>query len=421
MATELRVPTVGESISEVVVGQWLKKVGDKVAVDDPVVEIDTDKVSTEILAPTAGFIVELRASTGDTLKVGDVIAMIGDSPVGGSAPAASAPAPKAAAPTPAAAKPAPVAAPVVMPAAAREMATSGVSMGDVTPTGPGGRVLKEDVQRAAPAPKVQAPPAPAPAAPSPSIHVEAVRPAAVASVPTSGAPGRAEHAVKMTPLRKRIAQRLVESQSEAALLTTFNEVDMQPVMDLRKAHQDAFVARHGIKLGFMSFFVKAACDALRLVPAVNASVRGDEIVYHDYCDIGVAVGGGKGLVVPIIRNAERLGFAEVEKTIAEYGKRAKDNKLTLEEMQGGTFTVSNGGIYGSMMSTPIVNPPQSGILGMHAINDRPVAVNGQVVIRPIMYIALTYDHRIIDGREAVTFLKRIKECVENPARMLIEV
>jgi 2-oxoglutarate dehydrogenase E2 component (dihydrolipoamide succinyltransferase) len=225
----------------------------------------------------------------------------------------------------------------------------------------------------------------------------------------------------MSPMRRRIAERLVESQQTAALLTTFNEVDMQPVMDLRKAHQDAFVARHGIKLGFMSFFVKAACDALRLVPAVNASVRGDEIVYHDYCDIGVAVGGGKGLVVPIIRNAERLGFAEVEKTIAEYGKRAKDNKLTLEEMQGGTFTVSNGGIYGSMMSTPIVNPPQSGILGMHAINDRPMAVNGQVVIRPIMYIALTYDHRIIDGREAVTFLKRIKECVENPARMLIEV
>jgi 2-oxoglutarate dehydrogenase E2 component (dihydrolipoamide succinyltransferase) len=299
-----------------------------------------------------------------------------------------------------------------MPAAAREMATSGMALKDVTPTGPGGRVLKEDVQRAA---TVQSPPPPAPPAPKPSIHVE------IAPAATAGVPGRGQHAVKMTPLRKRIAQRLVESQSSAALLTTFNEVDMQPVMDLRKAHQDAFVARHGIKLGFMSFFVKAACDALKLVPAVNASVSGDEIVYHDYCDIGVAVGGGKGLVVPIIRNAERLGFAEVEKTIAEFGKKAKENKLTLEEMQGGTFTVSNGGIYGSMMSTPIVNPPQSGILGMHAINDRPVAMNGQVVIRPIMYIALTYDHRIIDGREAVTFLKRIKECVENPARMLIEV
>ncbi len=407
MASELRVPNVGESISEVVVGQWLKKVGDILAVDDPVVEIDTDKVSTEILAPQAGVLQEILAQSGATLKVGDVIAIIGDA---GSAPA-KAEAPKAApAPVPAPA-PAPAPAksePVVMPAARAEAARHSVDVSTVQPSGPGGRVLKEDVSRAAGnnAPAAAPKPAPAPAAPT---------------APASAPGARGTRRVKMTPLRKRIAQRLVESQSNAAILTTFNEVDMQPVMDLRKQFQDQFVARHGVKLGFMSIFVKAAVDALKLVPEVNASIEGDEIVYHDYCDIGVAVGGGKGLVVPVIRNAEALGFADVEKTIADFGKRAKENKLGLEEMTGGTFTISNGGVYGSLMSTPIINPPQSGILGMHAINDRPMAVGGQVVIRPMMFIALSYDHRLIDGREAVTFLKRIKECVENPSRMLFDV
>jgi 2-oxoglutarate dehydrogenase E2 component (dihydrolipoamide succinyltransferase) len=285
-----------------------------------------------------------------------------------------------------------------MPSARRALKERGLRAEDVEATGPGGRLLKEDVLRAE----------------ASSAAAEA-RPAA----PPEGA--RAEEIVPMSPFRKRIAERLVESQQSAALLTTFNEVDMSGVMALRKEYQESFQEKYGIKLGFMSFFVKAAIDALKLVPAVNGEIRGSDIVYKNYYDIGVAVGGGKGLAVPVIKNAERLSFAEVEKTIADFGKRAKDNKLTLAELQGGTFTISNGGVYGSMMSTPIVNPPQSGILGLHAIQDRAVVVAGQVVVRPMMYVALTYDHRLVDGREAVTFLKRIKHCVEQPTRMLLEV
>jgi 2-oxoglutarate dehydrogenase E2 component (dihydrolipoamide succinyltransferase) len=413
MAHELKVPSVGESITEVVISQWLKKPGEAVKVDEPVVSIDTDKVSTEVLSPVAGVLQEVRAAAGETKKVGEIIAIIGDGAASpASAVSAAAPTVKVAAvaaPAPAA-KPAPVAAPAaaeprVMPAAAREMATSGVALSAVTPTGPGGRVLKEDVQRAA-SPAASSAPAPA-AAPAPH------------ATPSGGA--RDEQVVRMTPMRKKIAERLIQAQSTAAMLTTFNEIDMQPCMDLRKQYQEAFVAKHGVKLGFMSLFVKAAVDALKLVPAVNAQIRGDDIVYHGYADIGVAVGGGKGLVVPILRNAERMSFADVEKAIGEFGKKAKENKLTLEDMAGGTFTITNGGIYGSLMSTPILNMPQSGILGMHNIVERPVAHNGQVVIRPMMYVALSYDHRIIDGREAVTFLKRIKECIESPERMLIEV
>lgn len=285
-----------------------------------------------------------------------------------------------------------------MPAAERAAHTAGVSLSSVEPTGPGGRVLKEDVARAA---AVKSAPAPSPA--------------------RGGGPSREEEAVPLTLMRKRIAERLVQSQQTAALLTTFNEIDMSAVMATRKEYQPRFVERYDVKLGFMSFFVKAAVDALKLVPAVNAQMRDTDILYRNYMDIGVAVGGGKGLVVPVIRNAECLSFAEVELTIGDFGKRAKANKLTLDELQGGTFTISNGGIYGSLLSTPIVNPPQSGILGLHGIQERPIAVDGKVAIRPMMYVALTYDHRIIDGREAVTFLKRIKECIEAPARMLIEV
>jgi 2-oxoglutarate dehydrogenase E2 component (dihydrolipoamide succinyltransferase) len=287
-----------------------------------------------------------------------------------------------------------------MPAAERALHDTGLSAAQVPATGPGGRLLKEDVERAAKT-------APAARAPAPSPHAPAG--------------DREEEVVAMTPMRRRIAERLVEAQQTAAMLTTFNECDMSAVMALRKEYQPQFQERYGIKLGFMSFFVKASIDALRLVPSVNSEVRGTNIVYKNYYDIGVAVGGGKGLVVPIIRNAERLGFAEVEQAIADLGERAKKNAIKLEELQGGTFTISNGGIYGSMMSTPILNPPQSGILGLHAIQDRPVVRDGQIVIRPMMYLALTYDHRVVDGREAVTCLKRIKETIESPSRILLEV
>jgi 2-oxoglutarate dehydrogenase E2 component (dihydrolipoamide succinyltransferase) len=280
-----------------------------------------------------------------------------------------------------------------MPSARRALKERGVQAEEIDATGPGGRVLKEDVLRHQPRAEAKASPA----------------------------PDKPEEVVPMSPFRKKIAERLVQSQQTAALLTTFNEVDMSAAMALRKEHQETFQEKYGIKLGFMSFFVKAAIDALKLIPAVNGEIRGTDIVYKNYFDIGVAVGGGKGLAVPVIRGADRLSFAQVEQAIADYGKRAKENKLELSELMGGTFTISNGGVYGSLLSTPIVNPPQSGILGLHAIQDRPVAVNGQVVIRPMMYIALTYDHRLIDGREAVTFLKRIKQCVEAPTRMLLEV
>lgn len=292
----------------------------------------------------------------------------------------------------------------VMPAARRAAADAGIDPAAVTPSGPGGRVLKEDVQR--------------------EISAKAAKaaPASTLGAPASRTPDeRGEEVVNMTPMRRRIAERLVEAQQTAALLTTFNEVDMSAVMALRKQYQDHFVKKYGVKLGFMSFFVKAAIEALKEFPAVNAEVNGRQIIYKNYYDIGVAVGGGKGLVVPIIRNADRLSFSEVERTIGDFGQRAQKNEIKLEELAGGTFTISNGGIYGSMLSTPIINPPQSGILGLHNIVERPVAIAGKVEIRPIMYLALTYDHRLVDGREAVTFLRRVKECIEDPARVLIEV
>jgi len=410
MPIELKVPPVGESITEVQIGEWLKAEGDAVSQDEIIVKIETDKVTVDLPAPVSGTITSIKVKKGAVAQVGEVIGYMeeGAPVVKPAAPAASSSAPPPSAP--------PLLAPIeteedappskrvretlppqgfarVMPSARRALKERGVQPDDVEATGPGGRILKEDVER----------------------H------AARGDARTAATGDRHEEAVPMSPFRKKVAERLVQSQQTAALLTTFNEVDMTAAMALRKEHQEAFQEKYGIKLGFMSFFVKAAIDALKLVPAVNGEIRGSEIIYKNYYDIGVAVGGGKGLAVPVIRNAERLSFAEVEQAIADFGKRAKDNKLELAELIGGTFTISNGGIYGSLLSTPIVNPPQSGILGLHAIQDRVVALGGQVVIRPMMYVALTYDHRLIDGREAVTFLKRIKHCVEAPARMLLEV
>ena len=414
MAIELKVPSVGESITEVQIGEWLKALGDPFGADEGLVVIETDKVTVELPAPVAGVITKMLKEAGEVAEVGEVIGYMEE----GEAPAASA---DAAAEAPA---PTEVAAPAeapgsdngsgtgpahVMPAAQRALAEKGLSAEQVQASGPGGRLLKEDVERhaASPAPPAASPATSAPKAPAPSA-------------PAVPGGARDEEVVPLTPMRKRIAERLVQAQQTAAILTTFNEIDMSAVMALRKEQQESFVARHGIKLGFMSFFVKAVIEAGKLVPQLNAELRDDAIVYRNYYDVGIAVGGGKGLVVPVIRNAERLSFAEVEQTIADYAARAQDNRLALEELQGGTFTISNGGIYGSLLSTPILNPPQSGILGLHAIQERPVAVDGEIVIRPMMYVAMSYDHRIVDGREAVTFLKRVKECVEQPARMLIE-
>lgn len=404
MPVDIKAPAFAESISEAQIGEWIKREGDYVNRDDVILELETDKAALEVVAPESGTIVKLLKKVGEMVTSGEVVAQLepGAAPAGKAKPAASkpAPAPSASPKNDAPPKVAPVQTPApastearVMPAARRALTEKGIDPSQVAASGPGGRILKEDVDRALPS----------------------------KSAPSVSADGRQREVVPMTLIRKKIAKRLVEAQQTAALLTTFNEVDMSAVMELRKIHQDAFKSEYGIKLGFMSFFVKGAVDALRRFPSVNAQIEGDAIAYHNYFDIGVAVGGGKGLVVPVIRNAERLSFSEVEKTIADFGHRATENKIRPEELEGGTFTISNGGIYGSMLSTPIVNPPQSAILGLHAIQERPVVRDGQIVIRPMMNLALTYDHRIIDGREAVTFLRRIKDVVENPARMLIEI
>jgi 2-oxoglutarate dehydrogenase E2 component (dihydrolipoamide succinyltransferase) len=404
MSIELKVPPVGESITEVQIGDWLKPEGSAVAKDETLVTLESEKATIELPSPSAGVLQRILKNRGDTAKVGEVIAHVGD----GVVTATPTPTPTPAkAPAPAVPVPVPEgAASKVMPAAARELAVQGRSSSDVTPTGPGGRLLKEDVLRH-PGPSARTEPAPAPSQPAPAV--------------TPSGSGRDEELVPMSPLRKTVARRLVEAQNTMAMLTTFNEVDMSAVMSLRKTHQEAFQARYSVKLGLMSFFVKAAVDALRLVPQLNAEIRGTNVVYRNYQDIGVAIGGGKGLVVPVLRGADRMSFAEVEIAINEFARRAKENKVKMEELEGGTFTISNGGVYGSLLSTPIINPPQSGILGLHTIQDRPVAVEGQVVIRPMMYLALSYDHRIVDGREAVTFLRRVKEVIESPARLLLEV
>jgi len=397
---DVTVPQLGESIVEAVVGKWNKREGDAVAADEPVVVLETDKVTIDVQAPGAGAISKINFPSGSKVKIGDVLATIAEGAAGKASAPAAAPAPVAATPT------AKVQAPAPTPVARAVAADKGIDTTSVPGSGSNGRVMKEDVLKASAPAQAQAP------------AQQAQAPATQLKAPTGP---RAEERVAMTPLRKRVAERLLQAQNNAAILTTFNEVDMSAVMGLRKTHGERFEKKHGIKLGFMSFFVKAAIEALKAFPAVNASIDGEEVVFHHYYDVGVAVSGSRGLVVPIVRDADRLSMAELEKTIAELGARARSDKLTLQDLQGGTFTISNGGIFGSMLSTPILNPPQTGILGMHNIVERPVARDGQVVVRPIMYVALSYDHRLIDGREAVQFLVRIKECIETPERMLLEV
>ncbi|MSO75942.1 MAG: 2-oxoglutarate dehydrogenase complex dihydrolipoyllysine-residue succinyltransferase [Alphaproteobacteria bacterium] len=390
MTTEIRVPTLGESITEATVAKWLKAVGDHVAADEPLVELETDKVTVEVPASVNGTLTQIMADVGVNVAVGAIIGVIQP----GAGKVALAPRPQAARPAPAlAARPAPAAAPL-SPAVRRLVSEHQLAPRVILATGKDGRLTKGDVLT--------------------FIEGKGEAPAAVGT-------GRAERRVRMTRLRKRIAERLKEAQNTAAMLTTFNEVDMTAVLAARDRYRDRFEKRHGVRLGFMSFFVKAAIVALKEVPAVNAQIEGEEVVYKDYYDIGVAVGTAQGLVVPILRDADRLGFAEIEKAIAEFGHRARDGKLTLDDLTGGTFTISNGGVYGSLLSTPILNPPQSGILGMHKIQPRPIAVGDKVEIRPMMYLAVSYDHRIIDGSEAVTFLVRLKECIEDPQRILFDM
>ena len=444
MASEVKVPTLGESVSEATLGEWLKQPGDAVAVDEPIASLETDKVAVEVPSPIAGVMGEHKVAEGATVEVGTVIAVVEE---GGAAasPAVSA----AAGPAPAASKadaPATIAEPTgdgdpddapeapddqrraidgsdgkdepadremptLSPAVRRLVLEHGIDPSRVQGTGKDGRLTKEDVLAAAK--KQGEAPAPAPAA------TAAASPAPAATRSASGE--RAEERVKMTRMRQTIAKRLKAAQDTAALLTTFNDVDMTAVIEARTRYKDLFEKKHGVRLGFMGFFTKAACLALKDIPNVNAQIDGDEIVYHDYVDVSVAVSAPGGLVVPVIRNAEALSFAEIEKTIGDFGARAKAGKLTMDDMTGGTFTISNGGVFGSLMSTPIINPPQSAVLGLHRIEDRPVAIDGKVEIRPMMYLALSYDHRLIDGREAVTFLKVIKEAIEDPTRLLIDL
>lgn len=439
MSVEIRVPTLGESIVEATVGKWMKNEGESVAVGDPLVELETDKVNMEVAATGAGVLQSIVKREGETVGIGEVLAVVGDGA-------------NAVAPTPAAA-PAPVAqavpapsAPALVPTAPAEEEADGGDVGRATPlarriaaehgidinqvrgTGPGGRVTKDDVnalvERAngassastpiAPAPvQAAAPPTPPPAAPA--------RPAAPAPIPVvSTADGRPEERVRMSRRRQTIARRLVEAQQTAAMLTTFNEIDMSAIMELRKRRRDAFKERHGVSLGFMSFFTKAVVGALKAFPRLNAEIQGDEMILKGYYDIGIAVGAEEGLVVPVVRDADRLSFAEIERQIAALADKARKNTLSLAELQGGTFTITNGGTFGSLLSTPILNTPQVGILGMHKIEERPIAKDGQVVIRPMMYVALSYDHRIVDGSEAVRFLVRVKELSEDPESLLLE-
>jgi len=407
---EVKVPQLSESVAEATLLQWKKKPGEAVAADEILIEIETDKVVLEVPAPAAGVLAELVVADGGTVVSDQLIARIDTEAVAGAAASASAAAPAAAAPAPAADKSG-----VAMPAAAKLLADNNLAAGSVAGTGKDGRVTKGDVLATVAAPKAVAAPVVVAAPPA----VAKPLPAVAAPAPRLG--DRPEQRVPMSRLRARIAERLVQSQSTNAILTTFNEVNMAPIMDMRKKFQDKFEKEHGIKLGFMSFFVKAAVAALKKYPVLNASVDGNDIVYHGYFDIGIAVGSPRGLVVPILRNADQMTFAEIEKKIAEYGQKARDGKLGIEELSGGTFSISNGGTFGSMLSTPIINPPQSAILGVHATKDRAVVENGQVVVRPINYLAMSYDHRIIDGREAVLGLVTMKEALEDPARLLFDI
>ena len=408
MATEIRVPTLGESVSEATVGTWFKKVGDAIKADEPILELETDKVTIEVPAPASGTLSEIVAQAGETVGLGALLGQIAE----GAAASAPAAAPAAAAPAkvaePVAA--APAAAPSSMPpapAAAKMLAENNISAEQVDGSGKRGQVLKGDVI-AAVAKGVSAPAA-APAAP------------VAARAPSTVEDAGREERVKMTRLRQTIAKRLKDAQNTAAMLTTYNEVDMKAVMDLRAKYKDVFEKKHGVKLGFMGFFTKAVTHALKELPAVNAEIDGTDIIYKNFCHVGMAVGTDKGLVVPVIRDADQMSIAEIEKELGRLAKSARDGSLSMADMQGGTFTITNGGVYGSLMSSPILNAPQSGILGMHKIQDRPVVVGGQIVIRPMMYLALSYDHRIVDGKEAVTFLVRVKESLEDPERLVLDL
>ena len=405
-AIQVEVPTVGESISEVQIGQWLKAEGDWVNSGEDLVEIETEKASVQIPAPASGFLRNISKQEEEFANVGDVIAAIepGEKPAQGSSGTSNSAATTASSETSN-----PEASAFVMPAAQRLLDEHGLSASQVPARGPGGRLLKEDVLAFVREQK------PSPTLPTPPESRSET------SLVTNDSVLRGEEIKPLSMLRRTIAARLVEAQQTAALLTTFNEIDMDPVMKIRKKYKDQFLERHGVKLGFMSFFAKAAVEALRRYPAVNAEIRGDDVVYRHYQDIGVAIGGGKGLVVPVLRNVERMSFADVEQSIGNFARQAGENRLQPTDLIGGTFTISNGGVYGSLLSTPIVNPPQSGILGLHSIQQRPVALDGNVVIRPMMYVALTYDHRIVDGREAVGFLKTIKDVIEDPARLFLEL
>jgi 2-oxoglutarate dehydrogenase E2 component (dihydrolipoamide succinyltransferase) len=412
---EVKVPQLSESVAEATLLQWKKKAGEAVAIDETLIEVETDKVVLEVPAPAAGVIAEIVKPDGSTVLAGELIARLdtdGKAAAVSAKPAAAASAPAPAPAPPPARTPVSAAAGVAMPAAAKMMADLGMSASQVAGTGKDGRITKGDVIGAGEA-KAKPPLAPTPARP--------VLPEVNARMDISELVNRPEQRVPMSRLRQRVAERLVQSQSTAAILTTFNEVNMQPLMELRSRYKEKFEKEHGVKLGFMSFFVKAAVSALKRFPVVNASVDGSEIVYHGYFDIGIAVGSPRGLVVPILRDADQMTFGDIEKKIADYGKRAADGKLALEELTGGTFSISNGGVFGSMLSTPIINPPQSAILGIHATKERPVVEDGQIVIRPMNYLALSYDHRIIDGREAVLALVAMKEALEDPARLLLEV
>ena len=399
MTTEIRVPALGESVTEATIGKWLKAVGDKVAADEPLVELETDKVAVEVPSPSAGVLSDISAKEGATVEVGGLLGLLGAIDANGKAAALKSAKP-AAAPKAAAAS-AVKAEPALSPAPRRVVAETGVDPESIAGTGKNGRVTKGDALAAVLTPQAKAP---EPAPPRPPRET-----------------GSREERVKMSRLRQTIARRLKEAQESAAMLTTFNDVDMTAVMALRMQYKDLFEKKHGVKLGFMSLFVKACVHALKEVPDVNAEIDGTDIIYKNHYDIGVAVGTERGLVVPVLRDADGLSLADIEKAIADFGRRARDNALTLEEMQGGTFTISNGGVYGSLMSTPILNPPQSGVLGMHRIEERPVARGGAVVIRPMMYLALSYDHRIVDGKGAVTFLVRVKENLEDPQRLMLDL
>ncbi|WP_375599863.1 2-oxoglutarate dehydrogenase complex dihydrolipoyllysine-residue succinyltransferase [Devosia sp. Naph2] len=421
MSTEIRVPTLGESVTEATIGQWFKKVGDAVAADEPVVELETDKVTIEVPAPAAGTLEAIAAQPGETVDVGALLGAIG----AGSGEAAAAPssqdsssAPEPSAENPVNVNPEPIPQPrtatdrAPAPSAQKLINEKGLSADNIAGSGKAGQVLKEDVLSALAKPAAAPAEAKAPA--------EARAPAAPRA-PVAADDAEREERVKMTRLRQTIARRLKDAQNTAAMLTTFNEVDMKPVMDLRNQYKELFEKKHGVKLGFMGFFTKAVVHALKEIPAVNAEIDGDDLIYKQYAHIGVAVGTDKGLVVPVVRNADQMSIAEIEKEIGNLGKKARDGQLSMADMQGGTFTISNGGVYGSLMSTPILNAPQSGILGMHKIQERPVVVGGQIVVRPMMYLALSYDHRIVDGKEAVTFLVRVKESLEAPERLVLDL